>query len=102
MANSEEQEESSASSQVLTTNILDLSKDECKFAIDDISNELYNLHITLKSLTKENARIKGTNDLFLERNVILENDILSLEICKKKCQIAKDELIFKLKEGRIC
>ena len=59
MAKSEEHEASSASSQVLTTNISDLSKEECKLAIDDMSNELYNLHISLKSLIKENARIKA-------------------------------------------
>ena len=58
MANVEEQEASSTSSHVSSTNISDLSKYECKLAIDDMSNELYNLHIYYKSLTKENARIK--------------------------------------------
>ena len=101
MANAEEQEASSASSHVLSTNISDLSKDECKLAIDDMSNELYNLHISLKSLTKENARIKGTNDLMLERNALLENELLSLEKCKKECQIAKDELILSLKREEV-
>ena len=62
-----------------------------------MSNELYNLHISLKSLIKENARIKGTNDLLLERNALLENELLSLEKCKKECQITKDELILSLK-----
>ena len=52
MANSDEQEASSSSSQVLTTNITELCKDDCKIIIDDISNELCNLHISLKSLTK--------------------------------------------------
>ena len=52
MANSDEHEASSSNSQVLTTNITELSKDDCKIAIDDMSNELYNLHIFLKSLTK--------------------------------------------------
>ena len=70
MANSDEQEASSSNSQVLTTNIIELSKDDCKIDIDDMSNELYNLHISLKLLTKENARIKGTNDLLIERNSI--------------------------------
>ena len=42
------------------------------------------MHISLKSLTKENARIKGTNDLLLERNATLENELLSLERCKKE------------------
>ena len=52
MAISEEQEASSAGSQVLTSNLSDLSKEECKSAIDEISNELYNLHISLKPLEK--------------------------------------------------
>ena len=101
MANSEEQKARSGSSQVLTTNISDLSKDEFKSAIDGMSNELYNLHITLKSLTKENARIKGINDLLLERNSMLENELLSLEKYKNESQIDKDELILILKKGRI-
>ena len=97
MATLEEQEASSTGSHVLTSNMSDLSKEECKYAIDKISNELYNLHISLKSLTRENTRIKNTNDLLLERNALLENELLTLEKCKKECQIAKDELILSLK-----
>ena len=59
------------------------------------------MHISLKSLTRENARIKSTNDLLLERNTLLENELLTLEKCKKKCQIAKDELIICLKREEI-
>ena len=81
----------------MTSNLSDLSKEDCKSAVDEISNELYNLHISLKSLTRENARIKSTNDLLLERNTLLENELLTLEKCKKECQIAKDELILSLK-----
>ena len=55
------------------------------------------MHISLKSLTRENSRIKSTNDLLLERNTLLENELLTLEKCKKECQIAKDELILILK-----
>ena len=83
MATSEEQEASSTASQVLTSNLFDLSKEECKFAIDEIYNELYNFHISLKSLTRENTRIKNTNDLLLERNALLENELLTLEKCIK-------------------
>ena len=75
----------------------DLSREECKSAIDEISNELYNLHISLKSLTRENTRIKNTIDLLLERNALLENELLTLKKYKKECQIAKDELILCLK-----
>ena len=78
MATSEDQEASSAGSQVLTSNLSDLSKEECKSVIDEISNELYNLHISLNSLTRENARIKNTNDLLLERNALLEKELLTL------------------------
>ena len=85
MATSKEQEASSAGSQVLTSNLSDISKEECKSAVDDISNELYNLHVSLKSLTRENARIKNTNDLLLDRNALLENELLTLEKCKKEC-----------------
>ena len=60
MAESDEQEASSSTSQVLTTNLSDLSRDECKIIIDEMSNKLYNLHVSLKSLTKENSRIKGS------------------------------------------
>ena len=84
MATSEEQEASSAGSHVLTSKLSDLSREECKFVIDEISNELYNLHISLKSLTRENNRIKNTNDLLIERNALLENELLTLEKCKKE------------------
>ena len=78
MATSEEHEASSAGSQVLTSNLSDLSKEECKSAVDEISNELYNLHVSLKSLTRENDRIKNTNELLLERNALLEKELLTL------------------------
>ena len=55
------------------------------------------MHISLKSLTRENTIIKNTNDLLLERNALLETELLTLEKCKKECQIAKDELILSLK-----
>ena len=97
MATSQKQEASSAWSQVLTSNMSDLFKEECKSAIDKISNELYNLHISLKSLTRENTRIKNTNNLLLEENALLENERLTLKKCKKECQIATDELILSLK-----
>ena len=68
MAEIDDQEASSSTSQVLTTNISDLSKDECTITIDEMSNELYNLHVSLKSLTKENYRLKGTIESLSERN----------------------------------
>ena len=68
---------------VLTSNLFDLSMEECKSVVDEISNELYNLHVSLKSLTRENARIKNTNDLLLERNALLENELLTLEKMQK-------------------
>ena len=98
MARLEEHEASSTSSQVLTLNYSELSKDDCKSVVDELSNELYNLHISLKSLTRENAKIKRTNDLLLERNTLIENELLTLERCKKECKIAKDESILILKK----
>ena len=83
MATSEEQEASSPGSQGLTSNLSDLSKEEFKSAIDEIFNELYNLHISLKSLTRENTRIKNTNDLLIKKYVLLENALLTFEKCKK-------------------
>ena len=83
MATSKEQKASSAGSQVLTSNLSDISKEECKSAVDDISNELYNLHVSLKSLTRENARIKNTNDLLLDRNALLEMSCSLLKNAKR-------------------
>lgn len=58
-----------------------------------MSNELYNLHVSIKSLTKENAKIRQTNAKLMERNDLLESELLVLEQCKKDCKAAKDELI---------
>lgn len=52
----------------MTVNISKLFKDDCKYTINDMPSEIYNLHITLKSLTKENARIKSYNALLNEKN----------------------------------
>ena len=61
MANSDENETSSSSNQVITTDLSQLSKNECNEAINDMSNELYHLRVSLKSLAKENTRIKENN-----------------------------------------
>ena len=55
------------------------------------------MHISLKSLKRENARYKSTNDLPLGWNAFLKKELLTLKKCKKECQIAKDELILSLK-----
>ena len=47
MPNLEEHEASSTGSQVLTPNLSELSKEDWKSAVDEISNELYNLNISL-------------------------------------------------------
>ena len=54
-----------------------------------MSNELYILHVSLKSLTKENVRIKGTNDLLLERNALLENELLSIKNARKNARLLR-------------
>ena len=87
--------------QVKTTNTSDLTKSECKQIIDDMSNEIYNLGVSLKSLTKENVRIKGTNDLLAERNGKLETELIQLDKFKKSSELAKDELLTVLKREEI-
>ena len=72
MAESDDQEANSSTSQVLTTNIFYLTRYECKITIDEMLNELYNLHVSLKSLTKENSRLKISINTLSERNSWLE------------------------------
>ena len=93
MAESKDQETSSSTSQVLTTNISDLTRDECKITIDEMSNELYNLHVSLKSLTKENSRLKGTIESLSERNSQLESELVVLERLKTENSDSKKELV---------
>ena len=97
MVESDEQEASSSTSQVLTTNLSDLSRDECKITIDEMSNELYNLHVSLKSLTKENSRLKGSIDTLSERNSWLESELVSMERLRTECKDSKNELVRSLK-----
>ena len=49
-----------------------------------MSTELYHLHVTLKSLTKENIRIKAANDLLTERNALLETQFIDFEKFRKR------------------
>ena len=97
MAESDDQEASSSTSQVLTTNLSDLTRDECKITIDEMSNELYNLHVSLKSLTKENSRLKISIDTLSERNSWLEGELVSMERLRIECQDSKNELVNSLK-----
>ena len=87
--------------QVKTTNTADLTKSECKQIIDDMSNEIYNLRVSLKSLTKENVRIKGSNDLLTEKNGKLETELIQMDKFKKVSELAKDELLAVLKREEI-
>ncbi|XP_063942640.1 uncharacterized protein LOC135150307 [Daucus carota subsp. sativus] len=87
--------------QVKITNTADLTKSECKQIIDDMSNEIYNLRVSLKSLTKENVRIKGTNDLLAEKNGKLETELIQMDKFKKASELAKDELLAVLKREEI-
>ncbi|KAL8126292.1 hypothetical protein AgCh_013542 [Apium graveolens] len=92
MANSDENETSSSSNQVITTDLSQLSKNECNEAINDMSNELYHLRVSLKSLAKENTRIKENNVFLSDRNVVLEDQVIELEKIKLKCLIVESEL----------
>ncbi|KAL8126889.1 hypothetical protein AgCh_013981 [Apium graveolens] len=92
MAKSYETETSSSSNQLITTNLAHLSKAECNDAINDMSTELYHFRVTLKSLNKENAKIKE-NTLFLsERNNVLESQFIDFKKLRIECKIAKEEL----------
>lgn len=59
MANStDEGESSSTNNQVFTTNLSELSKDDCASSINELSMELYHMHVSLKLLSKENSKLK--------------------------------------------
>ncbi|KAL8102655.1 hypothetical protein AgCh_027252 [Apium graveolens] len=101
MAKSDETETSSSSNQVITTNLALLSKAECNDAINDMSTELYHLRVTLKSLTKEKAKIKENNLFLSERNNVFESQFVEFEKLKIECRIAKEELTESLKKEEI-
>jgi hypothetical protein len=101
MADSGEQEASSASNQVFSTNLSELTKEECNSVIDEMSTELYHLSVTLKSLTKENNRIKESNLLLSDRNAALEIQFLEFEKMRVDCKDAKNELGAVLKREQI-
>ncbi|KAL8097255.1 hypothetical protein AgCh_030400 [Apium graveolens] len=92
MANSDENETSSSSNQVITTDLSQLSKHECNEAIHDMSNELYHLRVSLKSLAKENTRIKENNVFLSDRNAVLESQVIELEKVKLKCLTVESKL----------
>ncbi|KAL8098464.1 hypothetical protein AgCh_031284 [Apium graveolens] len=92
MANSDKNETSSSSNQVITTDLSQLSKHECNEAINDMSNELYHLCVSLKSLAKENTRIKENNVFLSDRNAVLESQVIELEKIKLKCLTVESEL----------
>ena len=92
---------STSNGQVKTTNTSDLTKLECKQIIDKMSNEIYNLRVSLKSLTKENIKIKETNDFLAERNKKIEIEFAQVEKIKKTTKVAKDELLVVLKREEI-
>ena len=101
MANSDKQEASSSSSQVITTNFTELSKEECNSTINKMSTELYHLRVTLKSLTKENNRIKDNNVFLSDRNYVLETQFIEFEKMKVECKTAKEDLLAILKREEI-
>ncbi|KAK1357212.1 hypothetical protein POM88_050468 [Heracleum sosnowskyi] len=97
MDDSSEQEASSSSNQVITTNLSELSTEECNNAINEMSTELYHMCISLKSLTNENTRIKLSNKLLSDRNAHLETQFAEFERMRVDCQVAKDDLLIVLK-----
>ena len=59
------------------------------------------MRVTLKSLTKENAKIKEKNLFLSERNNVLESQFIEFEKLRIECKIAKDELSESLKKEKI-
>ena len=102
MANSTDQEENIASaSQVFTTNFVELTKDKCSAIINEMSTELYHLHVSLKFLTKENGKTKEANKFLSDRNNLLEAQFIEFEKLRIQCQTAKDDLLIVLKREEI-
>ena len=67
-----------------------------------MSTELYHLHVSLKSLTKENSRInKEANTFLSDRNSAPETQFIEFEKLKIECQTAKDDLLVVLKREEI-
>lgn len=95
MTDSAKQEASSSTNQVITSNLTELSKEECNSTINDMSTKLYHLRVILKSLTKENTRIKDANLFLSDRNAVLETQFIEFEKMRLECHIAKDELLAK-------
>ena len=92
MAESDDAEVCSSSNQVITTDLSQLSKDECNDAMNEMSTELYHLHVTLKSLIKENNRMKENNVFSSDRNVMLESKLIEFDKMKIQCKSAEDKL----------
>ena len=101
MADSDENEASSASNQVITTDLSQLSKDECNDAINEMSTELYHLRVSLKSLTKENNRIKENNLFLIDRNAVLEGKLIDRDKVKIHCTNVENELVESVKKVEI-
>lgn len=94
MANSEEPEAETSINQVVSTNLTQLSKEECIDTVNDMSTELYHLSVSLKSPTKENIRIKENNVFLSERNASLESlkiehEKIKIELSDVKCELAE-------------
>ena len=66
-----------------------------------MSTELYHLHVSQKSLTKENCRIKDANTFLSDRNSVLEAQSIEFEKLKIECQKYKDDLLDVLKREEI-
>ena len=66
-----------------------------------MSTELYHLHVSLKSLTKKNNRIKEANTFLSDINSLLEAQFIEFEKLKIECQTAKDDLLVVLKREEV-
>lgn len=108
MARSDD-EASSSSNQVPSLVLLDMSKTEYKQTIEELSAEMFNIHVSLSAaneeiakLTKQNETLKSENEMLLLKTSPLdslaqENDIACAKEVKNflRNQIAENE--FKIK-----
>ena len=66
-----------------------------------MSTELYHLRVSLKSLTKENNRIKENNLFLSDINAVLEGKLIELEKIKIQCTTVENELAESVKKVEI-
>lgn len=78
----DEHEASSSSNHVLYVDNCDISSDQLKIVVDQMTNDLYHAHVTIKTMTKENTKLNKELVTVRDRNVVLEQQLIELENAK--------------------